>query len=102
MSIDEKRPKLTKKNIHSNNSSGRPLPDNYNTSRQQSICRKNYRGRSPNNETQGNSQKIDKIDQTVKTINIEKIIQDQTQTEIITPIKIDIFSIQSPKIKRPF
>ena len=38
---------LLNKNIHSNNSSGKPLPDNYNTSRQQSAYKKNYRGRSP-------------------------------------------------------
>ena len=38
---------LPNKNIHSNNSSGKPLPDNYNTSRQQSPHRNNYRGRSP-------------------------------------------------------
>ena len=30
---------LPKKNIHSNNSSGKQLPDNYNVSRQQSTCR---------------------------------------------------------------
>ena len=34
------------KNIHSNNSSGKPLPDSYNTPRQQSRYRNHYRGRS--------------------------------------------------------
>ena len=38
---------LPNKNIYKNNSSGKPLPDNYNASRQQSRYRYNYRGRSP-------------------------------------------------------
>ena len=45
------------KNLYSNNSSGKPLPDNYNTSRQQSAYRYNYRGRSPD---QRNSQNFSK------------------------------------------
>ena len=44
---------LPNKNIHSNNSSGRPLPNNSNYSRKQSQYDSNYRGRSPE---QGNSQ----------------------------------------------
>ena len=38
---------LPTKNIHSNNSSGKPLPNNSNYSRQQSTYNTNYRGRSP-------------------------------------------------------
>ena len=38
---------LPNKNIHSNNSSGKPLPNISNYSRQQSSYNKNYRGRSP-------------------------------------------------------
>ena len=38
---------LPNKNIHSNNSSGKPLPDNYNTSRQQ-LPKDNHSGSSPN------------------------------------------------------
>ena len=38
---------LPNKNIHSNNNSRKSLPDNYNTARQQSPYRYNYRGRSP-------------------------------------------------------
>ena len=36
------------KNIHSNNSAGKPLPNNSNYSRQKSPYNPNYRGRSPN------------------------------------------------------
>ena len=43
----KKDQKLPNKNFHSNNSSGKPLPDNYKTSREQSTYRNNYRGRSP-------------------------------------------------------
>ena len=38
---------LPNKNIHSNNSSGKPLPNNSNYSRQQSPYNAIYRGRSP-------------------------------------------------------
>ena len=38
---------LPNKNIHSTKNSSKPLPDNYNVSRQQSPYRYNYRGRSP-------------------------------------------------------
>ena len=44
------------------------------------------------------SHKIDIIDQTVKTINIEIIIQDQTQTEATTQIIAGIVQTQTPKI----
>ena len=52
------------------------------------------------------SHKIDIFDQIVKTINIEIIIQDQIQTEVTTPITIEIVQIQTlkrhtvPKIPR--
>ena len=39
---------LPNKNVHCNNKSGKPLPDNYNTSRQQPPYRYSYRGRSLN------------------------------------------------------
>ena len=38
---------LPNKIIHSNSRSGKPLPDNYNVSRQQSPNRYKFRGRSP-------------------------------------------------------
>ena len=38
---------LPNKNINSNNSSGKPLPNNSNYSRNQSPYNSNYRGRSP-------------------------------------------------------
>ena len=39
--------KLPNKNIHSNNSSEKPLPNNSNYSRIQSLYNSSYRGRSP-------------------------------------------------------
>ena len=45
---------LPKKNIHSNNSSGKPLLINPNYSRQQSPYNPNYRGRSPNQRNSRN------------------------------------------------
>ena len=47
-------------------------------------------------EIRESSHKTDKVNQTVKTINIEIIIQDQTQTEVITVITIEIVHIQTP------
>ena len=44
------------------------------------------------------SHKIDIVAQTVKIINIEIIIHDQTQTEVFTQIKIQIFLIQTLEI----
>ena len=67
---------LPNKNIHSNNISGKPLPDYYSTSRQQSTYRYNYRGKSPDKEFYEISHKKDIADQTVRTINIETTIQD--------------------------
>ena len=43
----KKDQKLTNKNIHSNNSSGKPFPNNSNYSRNQSPYNTSYRGRSP-------------------------------------------------------
>ena len=80
---------LTNKNIHSHNNSGKLLPYNFYTSRQQPPYQNKYRGRY---RDQKNSQIFSKryiVDQTVKTINMERFIQDQTQTEIITPITIE-------------
>ena len=57
---------LPNKNIHSNNSSGKPLPDNYNTSRKQSPYRYNYCGRPPDQRNYEISHKIDIVDQTVR------------------------------------
>ena len=78
------------KNLYSNNSSGKPLPDNYNTSRQQSAYSYNYRGRSPDQRNSQNFSKTDTVDQTVRTISIETTIQDQTQIEVF---KIKFFKL---------
>ena len=49
-------------------------------------------------ETHDISHKIDIVDQTVKTINIEIVIQDETQTEVTTQITLGIAYSQSPEI----
>ena len=45
---------LPNRNIHSNNSSGKPPPNNSNYSRNQSPYNSNYRGRSPNQRNSRN------------------------------------------------
>ena len=47
---------LQNKNIHSNNSSGKPLPNNTNYTRNQSPYNSSYRGRSPERRSTRNSQ----------------------------------------------
>ena len=89
---------LANKNIYCKNSSGKPLPDNYNNYRQQSLYRKTYRGDLKIEELLNISHNIDIVDQTVKITNIEIIIQDQTQTEVITQIIIEIVLIQTLEI----
>ena len=44
------------------------------------------------------SQKLDIVDQTVKIINVEKTIQDQTQSEVTTQITMEIVHTQTPEI----
>ena len=45
---------LPNKNIHFNNSSGKPLPNSSNRSRNQLIYKSNYRGRSPDKRNSRN------------------------------------------------
>ena len=45
---------LPNKNIHSKTSSGKPLPNNSNDTKQQSPCNPNYRGRAPNQRNSRN------------------------------------------------
>ena len=61
-----------------NNSSGKPLPDSYNSFRSKSTYQKNFT----------------KIDQIVKRTDIEKITQDPAQIEVITRTIIGIALIQ--------
>ena len=63
---------LPNKHIYSNNSSGKPLPNNTNYTRNQSPYNSSYRGRSHNEETHKILHKIIIIDQIVKIT-----IQDQ-------------------------
>ena len=46
---------LPNKNIYSNNSSGKPLPNNTNNTRHQSPYNSSYRGRSPERRNTRNS-----------------------------------------------
>ena len=71
---------LPNKNIHSNFSPGKPLPNSSNYSRNQSSYNSNNRGRSPDQKI---SHKTDIVDQIVEIPNIEIIIHDQTQTDQI-------------------
>ena len=73
---------LPNKNVHSNNSLGKPLPNNSNYSRQQSPYNTNHRGRSPNQRNLRNFSQTDIVDQKVKIVNIEITIQDQTQISL--------------------
>ena len=76
---------LPTKHIHSNNSSGKPFPDNYKVSRQLSTYRYNYLGRSPDLRNSRNFSKNRLVDQTVKTIDIKKIIHTIQTTDPETP-----------------
>ena len=72
---------LPNKNIHSNNSSGKQIPGNWNYSRNQSPYNSSYRGRSPEQRNSRNSHKIDIVDQIVKIFKIGITIHDRIQTE---------------------
>ena len=101
----EKYQKLPNKNIHRNKSSGKLIPDNYIISRQHSLYRCNYREDLQIKEIHEISHKTDIVDQTVRTINIETTIQDQTQTGVTTQIITEIVQTQTQKqimFKRPF
>ena len=67
---------LPNKNIHSNNSSGKPLPRTPSYSRNQSPYNSNYRGRSPEQRNSRNFSQKDIIDRIV-----ESTILDQIQTQ---------------------
>ena len=88
---------LPNKNIHSKNSSGKPLPINSNYSRNQSPYNSSYRGRSPEQRNSRNSHKIDTVDQIVKIISTEINIHDQIQTEqkFLIPVSIQILGIDT-------
>ena len=89
---------LPSKNIHSNNSSGKPLPNSSNHSRNQSTYNLIYRGRSPDQRNSRNPSQIDIIDHTVKTPSIKIVIHDQTQidqTIRLIPVPIHILGIDN-------
>ena len=76
---------LPNKNIHSINSSGKPLPNNSNYSRNQSPY-------NQNNEIHEISHKIDIVDQLAKITSLETTIHDQIQTEQIFLIPVSFKS----------
>ena len=84
---------LPNKNIHSNNSSGKPLPNNSNYSRNQSPYDSSYRGRSPEQRNSRNFSQNRYNRSNSHNISIETTIHDQIQTEgniclISVPIQI--------------
>ena len=83
---------IPNKSIRSNNSSGKPLPNNSNYSRQQSPYITNYRGQSPYQEIHRISHKIGIVDHIVEIVNIKITIQDQIQ--INTDLTTDLIQIQ--------
>ena len=98
-------PILPNKIIHSNNSSRKhflititPLDNNHRT----------YITIAEGLQIKVNHEifhKKDLVDQTVKTINFETTIPDQSQTEVIAQIITEIVQTQTPEIdiiKRPF
>ena len=89
---------LPNKNIHSNNSSGDPLPDNYKVSRQQSSYRYNYRGRSPDQKNSRNFSQNRYSRSNNQNNQYPNNYSRSTQTEEITQIKTGIVQIQTPEI----
>ena len=73
---------LPNKNIHSNNSSGKPLPNTSNHSRNQSPYNSNYRDHLKNEIPH----KYDIVDHTVEITIIEIINHVQNQTDRIIPL----------------
>ena len=72
---------LPNKNIHSNNSSGKPLPDNYNDFSQQSSYRNNYLGSSPDRRNSQNFSQNRYSRSNNQNNQYQIIIRDQTQTK---------------------
>ena len=82
---------LPNKNVHSNNSSGKPLPDKYNNSRHGLPYRSIFIDVNLQiKEIHEISHRIDKVDLTVKMTSIETTTQDQIQIEVIIQINIEI------------
>ena len=83
---------LPNKNIHSNNSSGKPLPYNSNYSRNQSLYNSSYRGDHQDKDIHEISHKIDIVDQIAKITSIKTTIHNQIQTKqnFLIPVSIQI------------
>ena len=97
----KKDPNLPNKNIHSNNSSGKPQPNSSNHSRNQSPYNSNYIGRSPDKRNSRIPHKIDIVDHTVEITIIEIIIHDQTQTDRIIrliPVPTHILEVDTTQM----
>ena len=84
---------LPNKNNHSNNSSGKPLPNNSNYSRQQSPIKRIIEDNHHTKKIPEISHKTDIVDHIVEIVNIEKTIQVQIQTNLkfrLMPVPIQI------------
>ena len=90
---------LANKNVQSNNSSGKPFPDSYSNYRPKSPYQNSFAEVYQTEEFHKIIHKTDVADQRVRIIGIEKIIQDQTQIEVITQITIEIVLIQTLETK---
>ena len=88
---------LPNKNIQSNNSSGKPLPNNSNYSRNQSPIILIIEVDHQNKEIHKIFHKIDIVDQIAKIISIEKTIHDQIQLEqnFLIAVHIQILGIDT-------
>ena len=89
----EKDQNLPNKNNHSINSSGKPLPKNLTLANNNHLI---IRIIEDDHQIKENSHKMDIVDQTVKTVSIEKTIQDQNQTDLnfrLMPVPIQILGI---------
>ena len=73
---------LPTKNFHSINSSGKPLPNNSNYSRQQAPYNTKCRGRSPYQKNHEFSHKTDIVDLIVEIVNLKVTIQVQIQKNL--------------------
>ena len=69
------------KNIHSNNGTGKSLPNISKYSRNLSLYNSNYRGRSPNQKNSHNFSQTDIVNQIVEIYSIKTTIHDQNQTD---------------------
>ena len=79
----KKDQKLPNRNIHSNNSSGKPLPNIQITLENNHLIIQIIEDDHQRKKFHEISHKTDIVDQTVEIVNIERTIHDQIQTDLI-------------------